>query len=199
MSVHVACSCVETRPVALASPFGVALCTAGGETTTVTLAPGLLFFLREYFGVDGKPAVYSHAAFKRRSRVPRSLLLRIYNDIEDEPDFHQRVKPTGKLDAHPLQKLVAAFCVFCSGDSWDRNDEHARLSRPKISEAKLKLVEFVVREYRTVYLLSPTPADLDRTMNRNAQRGLPGCMGSLDFSHWEWPTCPKALASMTQG
>lgn len=28
---------------------------------------------------------------------------------------------------------------------------------------------------------------------RNAQRGLPGCIGSIDCTRWKWTSCPKAL------
>jgi len=44
----------------------------------------------------------------------------------------------------------------------------------------------------------PTPAEPERILKRNAQWGLPGCMGSLDCSHWEWANCPKAIAGMYQ-
>jgi len=32
----------------------------------------------------------------------------------------------------------------------------------------------------------------------DAERGMPGCIGSLDYSHWEWRNCPKAFAGMCQ-
>lgn len=82
-------------------------------------AAGLHLILRDYFGVDGKPPVYSDAHFERRFHVPRILFLRIYNDVKEEPYFQQRVTPTGMLQADPLQKLVAAFRVLCYGDGWD--------------------------------------------------------------------------------
>jgi len=35
-------------------------------------------------------------------------------------------------------------------------------------------------------------------LERNAARGMPGCIGSLDCSHWEWAACPKGLAGQYQ-
>lgn len=33
-------------------------------------------------------------------------------------------------------------------------------------------------------------------MAHNAERGLPGCIRSLDCSHWAWRNCPSAHAGM---
>jgi len=55
-----------------------------------------------------------------------------------------------------------------------------------------------VVEFGPAYVRQRTPAELKRILERNAQRGLPGCMGSLDCSHWEWANCPKAFAGMYQ-
>ena len=30
-------------------------------------------------------------------------------------------------------------------------------------------------------------------MERNAKRGFPGCMGSLDCTHWEWHQCSTGM------
>jgi len=35
-------------------------------------------------------------------------------------------------------------------------------------------------------------------LERNAARSMPGCIGSLDCSHWEWAACPKGLAGQYQ-
>jgi len=41
-------------------------------------------------------------------------------------------------------------------------------------------------------------AELQRILTRNAERGMPSFMSSLDCSYWEWGNCPKALAGMYQ-
>jgi len=35
-------------------------------------------------------------------------------------------------------------------------------------------------------------------MERDAERGFPGCMGSVDCSHWEWHQCPTGMAGAYQ-
>lgn len=159
---------------------------------------GLRAILRDYFGADGAPPLYGEEAFERRFRVTRPIFLRIYNDIRDLPFWRQRVNATGRPQAHPLQKLVAAFRVLAYGESYDRTDKYVRLSRSTVAEATSRLVAFLVARYAGQYLRPPSPAELQHILARNAARGFPGCMGSIDCSHWQWAACPKALAGQYQ-
>ena len=106
---------------------------------------------------------------------------------------------TGKPQAHPLQKLVAAFRVLAYGESYHRADEYVRLSRSTIARAVKLFTEFVVDEFGPQYLRPPTPPEIENMLARNAERGLPGCLGSLDCSHWEWSSCSKAREGTYQG
>lgn len=159
---------------------------------------GLNAIMRDYFGVDGQEPVYDDVDFVRRFRVPRVVFWRIYNDIKHEPWWEQRPNATGLLQSHPLQKLVGAFRVLAYGESPDRTDEYVRLSKSTVSIAVKRLVAFILRKYQSEYLRAPTNDDLQRIMRRNAERGFPGCIGSLDCSHWEWRNCPTAHAGMYQ-
>ena len=113
-------------------------------------AEGLLRIRRDYFGMNGEPPVYDERDFERRFRVPRSVFMRIYEDIKGELWWQQRPNATGRLQAHPLQKLVAAFRVLAYGETPDRADEYVRLSKSTIHEATNRLVAFVVRRYEAV-------------------------------------------------
>jgi len=160
---------------------------------------GLQCILRDYFGVDGLPPVFGRQQFERRFRVPLPVFLRIYHAIKDRPFWAQRVNATGQPQAHPLQKLVAAFRVLAYGESYDRADEYVRLSRSTIARAVKLFTEFMVDEFGPHYLRPPTPPEIEKILARNDERGLPGCLGSLDCSHWEWSSCPKARAGTYQG
>jgi len=81
---------------------------------------GLRAILRDYFGLNGSPPVYDEADFERRFRVPRSVFLRIYHAVKGRPFFAQRINATGIPQAHPLQKVVAAFRVIVHGEAPDR-------------------------------------------------------------------------------
>ena len=159
---------------------------------------GLRAILRDYSGLDGSPPVYDEADFERRFRVPRSVFLRIYHAARGLPFFAQRINATGRPQAHPLQKVVAAFRVIAYGETPGRTYEYVRLSASTIAMSIRELLRFIVEEFGPAYLRPPTPAELERILELNAQRRLPGCTGSLDCSHWEWSKCPKAFAGMYQ-
>lgn len=154
--------------------------------------------LRDYFGVNGAPPVYSEAHFERRFRVPRAVFVREYRVWKDRPWWVQKVNATGQLQAHPLQKLVAAFRVLGYGEATDRAYEYCRISFTSIEIAVKKLVVFIGNEFGGEYLRPPNDAELDVLLKRNAERGMPGCIGSLDCSQWEWKNCPKGQAGLYQ-
>jgi len=157
---------------------------------------GLHAVFRDYFGLNGAPPVYDEADFKRRFRVPRSVFLRVYHAVKDRPFFSKRINATDRPRAHPLQMVVAAFRFISYGEAPDRTDEFARLSALTITMSVRELSRSIVDEFGPAYLRPPTPSELERILERNAHRGLPGCMGSLDCSHWEWSNCLKAFAGM---
>ena len=159
---------------------------------------GLHCIVRDYFGVDGLPPIYSTDQFERRSRVPRAVFLRIFNALKDRPFWKQRINATGQLQAHPLRKVVGAFRVLAYGECPDRGDEYVRLLRTKIGKATKLLIEYVVDELRPAYLRPPNQNEVEQILARNVLRGMPGCLGSLDCSHWEWAGCPKGRAGTFQ-
>ena len=144
---------------------------------------GLQCILRDYFGLDGLPPVFGRVQCELRFRVPMPVFLRIYRAIKRRPFWAQRVNATGQPQAHPLQKLEAVFRVLAYGESYDRADEYVRLSKSTIARAVKLFTEFVVDEFTPDYLRPPTRSEIEGILARNAERGLPGCLGSLDCSH----------------
>ena len=126
--------------------------------------------------------------------MPRSVFMSIYEAIRYLPFWRQRINATGRLQAHALQKLVTAFRVLAYGESYDRADEYVRLSKSTIEVATKKLIECFVEEWEPDYLRPPNANEYEQILERNAARGMPGCIGRLDCSHWEWAACPKRLA-----
>lgn len=108
------------------------------------------------------------------------VFVRIYRALQDKPWWKQAVNATGRLQSHPLQKLVAAFRVLGYGEAADRADEYCRISSTTIDLAVKKLIEFIGDEYGPVYFRHPNDAEMAIFLKRNAERGMPGCMGSLD-------------------
>lgn len=148
---------------------------------------------RQYFGLGGRPPTYDDTDVQRRFRMPRSLFLRIYNDIEDKPWWVQRPNATGHMQAHSLQKLVGALRVPSYGDAEDRNDDSVEMSKTTVHEAMTRFISFILEKYEPSCLRAPTMAGLKRIMERDADRGLRGCIGRLDWCHWRYTECPVAM------
>eukprot|EP00168_Porphyra_purpurea_P011004 TRINITY_DN2759_c0_g1_i8.p1 TRINITY_DN2759_c0_g1~~TRINITY_DN2759_c0_g1_i8.p1 ORF type:complete len:248 (-),score=41.62 TRINITY_DN2759_c0_g1_i8:796-1539(-) len=131
--------------------------------------------------------------------MPRGVFMRIYNCIKDEPYLRQRVNATGRPQVHPLQQVFAALRVLGHGESTDRPDEYARLSKSTINAAVVHFIDFIVIKYEATYQRTPEKDDLERILASNEARGLPGFIDSFDCSHWEWHGCPRAPAGQHQG
>ena len=89
-------------------------------------AAGVHASFRDYFGVGGVLPIYDHRDFETQFRVPHAVLRRIFLAVKNEPFCQQRINTTGKLQVHPLQKVVAAFRVITYGDASDRADKYVR-------------------------------------------------------------------------
>jgi len=160
---------------------------------------GLHSILRDYFGVDGLLQVHGSRESERLFRVPMPVSLRTYHAVKNRPFWVQSLNATGRPQAPPLQQLGAAFRVLGYGESCDRAEEYVRLSSSTISRAVTLLTEFIVDNFSPQYLRPPITADIGNILARSAERGLPGCLGSLDCSHWQWSAFLKGRAGTYQG
>lgn len=154
---------------------------------------------RDYFGLDGYPPFYGDADFETRFHVPRSVFMAVFDDVKDLPYWKRTINTSGRPQAYALRKVVAAFRVLAYGEAADRPDEYLRLAKSTTAFATQMLVDHLVDNYEADYLRPPNEQELAHCLDRNAQRGMPWCMGSIDSSHWAWHMCPKALAGQYQG
>jgi len=181
------CVIGESARVGLLCPGGrvmLDIYRAAGRTSGVSFAQVCALFWEIIFGLNGEPPVHDEGDFERRFRVPRSVFLSVYNAVKNLPFFAQRINATGRLQAHPLQKVVAVFRVIAYQEAPIRTDEYVRLSAATIAMSVRELMRFILDEFGRSYLRSPTPEELQRILTQNAERGMPGCIGSLNCSHW---------------
>jgi len=150
--------------------------------------------MRDYFGVDGQPPAYSEDAFEERFRIPRPVFNRLFRAIHDQPGWRRSVNATGRPQAHAIHKVSAALRVMGCGEPLDRSDEYLRLSRSSIDVYTRRLTHFIIDKWQSTYLRRPTDEELEQILRGNVARGLPGCIGSIDCTHWTWARCAKALA-----
>ena len=154
--------------------------------------PTPLYLLPTHF-YDPQPCVpfYSNTFLRSPATHPSAADM-------DKPFFQQRINATGRLQAHPLQNFVAAFRVIAYGEAANRSDEYVLLSRSTVAQVTKLLLKFIVRRWQTTYLRRPNQLEPNKMMECNAERGFPGCMGSMDCTHWEWHQCPTGMAGAYQ-
>jgi len=126
--------------------------------------------------------------------MPRAVFKRLYTAVRNEPWWRRSIYTTGRLQSYPMQKLLAALRVFRYGNPYDHPDEYCRLSPSTIAEATRRLTNFIFDTWQATYLRRPTEDILKHNLTRNAARGMPGCIGSIDCTHWQWFKCLKAVA-----
>eukprot|EP00170_Pyropia_yezoensis_P003756 contig_15772_g3767 len=126
------------------------------------------------------------------------VFVRLYRALCERPWWKQSINATGRLQSHPPQKLVGAFRVLAYEEATDRADEYCRVSASTIELAVKRLLTFLVDEYGPIFLHPLNDAELAIMLQRNAARGMPGCIGSLDSSQWDWKNCPKGQAGLYQ-
>jgi hypothetical protein len=142
---------------------------------------GHLQLYNDYFS---RNPTFPDYMFRRRFRMRRDLFLRLVHAAEaHDPYFQQRPDATGRLGMSPLQKCSAALRVLAYGEAYDRVDEYMRMAESTIRVTIEKFSDFVIAQFGSKYLRTPTREDLERLLHVGAQRRFPGMMGSIDCMH----------------
>ena len=167
--------------------------------------------MEHYFWMDDKirqdgsgrfGPLYGQVLFERRFRMPRNVFDTLFTAAVQYSDFIRaslRADATGRFGASPLQKVVAAMRCLAYSSRADSLDEYCLIGE---STALLSLKEFcraIVTKFSAQYLRRPTDAELSAIEKRFRELGFPGCIGSLDFSSWDWHACPRADQGVMSG
>lgn len=149
---------------------------------------GAIQLHRDYFAAN---SVYSSQAFRRRFRVSRSLYNRVRATLlVFDGFFHTKKDAAGKKGLSTDQKLTAALRMLAYGSSADSIDEYVRIAESTTLQCLSHFCNAVVAAFAAEYLRSPTEDDLKHILGRNAARGCPGLLGSIDCCKWRWRNCP---------
>ncbi|GMF40374.1 unnamed protein product [Phytophthora fragariaefolia] len=119
--------------------------------------------------------------------------------VSRDDDFRQRVDALGRKGISTLQKCSAAMRMLAYGCCADLLDDNVGMAESTVLEYTKKFCEAVIAEFESEYLRTPTHSDITRQLNLSADRGFPGCIGSLDCMHWMWEMCPYALKGQFSG
>jgi hypothetical protein len=138
---------------------------------------GVQCMMTNYFN---ETPTYDDKMFARRFRMPRAAFDRIYKDVSTRPEFVRKFDALGKHGLHPLQRVVAALRNLSYGVPKDAVDEYVRISESSAHESLSMFCRAVCELYGAEYGRQPTEDDLRRILKIIANRGFPGCVGSID-------------------
>jgi Plant transposon protein len=104
-----------------------------------------------------------------------------------------------KPGLHPLQRVLAALLKLSYDFASDAVDEYERISESSALEFLAMFCRAVCGMYGVEYGRQPTEEDLRRILKIYANRGFPGCVGSIDCQHWSWEACPIQFVGQFTG
>ncbi|RAW33846.1 hypothetical protein PC110_g9827 [Phytophthora cactorum] len=143
----------------------------------------------QYFCDD---PIYDERDFRRRFRMPKSLFWRVFNAVASaDPYFEHRRDATGKWGIQPLVKVIAALRVLANALPADAIDEIFGMAESTVCETIHHFADALDRQFSGQYLRQPNEEDVQRLVQRNAERGFIGMLFSIDCMHWEWKSCPR--------
>lgn len=193
---------------AAAAAFLIELMEKMGTTGRRGSIPGRKSFKRDYKDgyarlrrdyLDPNP-VYPAHVFRRRFRMRRHVFDRVVEACKAyDPYFLKKYNCADKEGTEPELKVTAALRMLAYGKPADSLDAELSVSGTTIQESTKKFVRAIVAQFGDEYLRSPTQEDMNRILARFADRGFPGCMGSLDCMHWVWENCPSGWHGYYQG
>jgi hypothetical protein len=123
----------------------------------------------------------------------RSLFVKIVETcVAKTRYFKHRRNAVVLLGFSGYQKISMAMRVLAYGILADYADEYLRIGEGTTMESVRRFCKVIIRVFGPTYLRDPNEQDISRLLSKNAARGWPGMLGSIDCMHWCWKNCPKA-------
>ncbi|XP_024156160.2 uncharacterized protein LOC112164161 [Rosa chinensis] len=82
--------------------------------------------------------------------------------------------------------------MLAYGIGADDVDDYLRIGESTAIEAMRRFFQAVIDVFRAEYLRRPTSDDISKLLLIGESRGFPGMLGSIDYMHWKWKSCPVA-------
>ncbi|XP_026383407.1 uncharacterized protein LOC113278899 [Papaver somniferum] len=112
--------------------------------------------------------------------------------LEVDPEWQQRPDATGTMRHSTHMKLVVVMKCLCKSTPADSVDDYTRIGAIAIYYYLKRFCHIVCMTFGEIYLREPTPEDVQRLLQENADRGFLGMLGSIDCMQWPWKNCPVA-------
>ncbi|KAK9059839.1 hypothetical protein SSX86_020543 [Deinandra increscens subsp. villosa] len=146
--------------------------------------------MRHYFDED---SVYNEEVFNDRFRMSKRLFLKIVADVQEHNNyFAEGMDARGKESFTAIHKCTSAIRQLASGNVPDEYDEYLAMAERTSRETLDHFVTSVCLLYKDEFLRAPTSHDIALLYQAHGSyHGLPGMLGSIDCTHWDWRNCPK--------
>jgi hypothetical protein len=152
---------------------------------------------KHYF--NGVDSVYDETDFERRFRMPRSVFMRLHDQLTGMDPFVDKADALDKSGVAPLVRMVAALRMLAYGTAADGLDENLQISETVTLDAMKAFCKLVVQEFGPDYLnRCPTKEEKEHAIKLMESRGFPGCFSSWDCKHFNWAKCTIHLLGRRQ-
>ena len=126
--------------------------------------------------------------------------MRIVQGLEsNNMEFTLTKDATGRVGFNPVQKATIATRIIAYNRAADSLDENMEVGESTALRFLKHFCAEVVMKFGSEYLRRLGTAEIIELLEENAGRGWPGLIGSLDWMHWKWLTCPVARTRTYKG
>ena len=147
-------------------------------------------WLIQYFG---DAPVYPSSNFKDTFGVPKSIFFELHEVVGPRIQCGRACDGTPPISTEVL--LLMTLRMLRTGNSCHQFDDQVGIAKSTILK-KFKMIILIIEEVFLRKYITDIFADEERirraTLEHFAERGFPGCIGSMDCTHFKW-RCPKSL------
>ncbi|XP_026420013.1 uncharacterized protein LOC113315993 [Papaver somniferum] len=124
---------------------------------------------------------YTGRQFKQRLGMREDLFDKFLGKLlEVDPEWQQRPDATGTMGHSLHMKLVVVMKCLCKSTPADSVDDYTRMGATTIYMYLKRFCHTICMTFGERYLREPTPEDVHRFLQENADQCFPGMLGSVD-------------------
>ncbi|XP_071681603.1 uncharacterized protein [Lolium perenne] len=137
----------------------------------------------DYFNDD---VTHLPEEFRRRFRMNKEMFLKIVHDVREYDKYFMAKKDCIDLWGFTsIQKCTAAMRCLAYRAPPDTANDYLRMAESTCTGTLYRFYRAVIAVFAKDYLRASREDDTARILQKNAARGFPGMLGSIDCMHWD--------------